>query len=65
MSTVTRTFGDYGGRYVPETLIPALDELCARYGDRDNRRVYMTSRDIEGRCLDLHHRATGIAKPID
>ena len=24
---VTRTFGDYGGRYVPETLIPALDEL--------------------------------------
>jgi tryptophan synthase beta chain len=23
------TFGDYGGRYVPETLIPALDELDA------------------------------------
>ena len=45
--------------------IPALDALCARYGDRDNRRVYMTSRDIEGRWLDLHHRATGIAKPID
>jgi tryptophan synthase beta chain len=22
-----RTFGDYGGRYVPETLVPALDEL--------------------------------------
>ena len=22
-----REFGDYGGRYVPETLIPALDEL--------------------------------------
>jgi tryptophan synthase beta chain len=22
-----RDFGDYGGRYVPETLIPALDEL--------------------------------------
>jgi tryptophan synthase beta chain len=22
-----RTFGEYGGRYVPETLIPALDEL--------------------------------------
>ena len=20
-------YGDYGGRYVPETLIPALDEL--------------------------------------
>ena len=27
--SVTRTFGVYGGRYVPETLIPALDELEA------------------------------------
>jgi tryptophan synthase beta chain len=26
-TTPTRTFGEYGGRYVPETLIPALDEL--------------------------------------
>lgn len=24
-------FGDYGGRYVPETLIPALDELAAAF----------------------------------
>lgn len=24
-------FGDYGGRYVPETLIPALDELTAAF----------------------------------
>jgi tryptophan synthase beta chain len=24
---VTGTYGDYGGRYVPETLVPALDEL--------------------------------------
>jgi tryptophan synthase beta chain len=24
-------FGVYGGRYVPETLIPALDELTAEY----------------------------------
>jgi tryptophan synthase beta chain len=27
MTTTARTYGDYGGRYVPETLIPALDEL--------------------------------------
>ncbi|TML09778.1 MAG: tryptophan synthase subunit beta [Actinobacteria bacterium] len=27
MSAPGRTFGEYGGRYVPETLIPALDEL--------------------------------------
>ena len=26
---MTQTFGAYGGRYVPETLIPALDELSA------------------------------------
>ncbi len=25
--SATRTFGEYGGRYVPETLIPALDDL--------------------------------------
>lgn len=24
-------FGKYGGRFVPETLIPALDELTAAY----------------------------------
>jgi len=24
---VSSTYGSYGGRYVPETLIPALDEL--------------------------------------
>jgi tryptophan synthase beta chain len=28
-----RTYGDYGGRYVPETLIPALDELEAGWND--------------------------------
>jgi tryptophan synthase beta chain len=27
----TETFGIYGGRYVPETLIPALDELTAAW----------------------------------
>jgi len=27
--STTRSFGAYGGRYVPETLIPALDELTA------------------------------------
>jgi hypothetical protein len=45
--------------------VPALDELFARYGDPENRRVYMMSRDIEGRWLDLHHRETGAPKPLD
>ena len=45
--------------------IPALDELCARYGDPGNRRIYMMSRDIESRWLDRHHRETGTPKPLD
>ena len=31
MSAVEHRFGPYGGRYVPETLIPALDELERAY----------------------------------
>jgi len=46
-------------------LIPALDELCSRYGDSTNRKIYMMSRDVEGRWLDLHERATGANPPID
>jgi hypothetical protein len=45
--------------------VPDLDELCERYGDPTNRRIYMMSRDVEGRWLDAHHRATGGPKPID
>jgi hypothetical protein len=44
---------------------PALDELYERYGDPENRRIYMMSRDVEGRWLDLHQRETGTNKPID
>ena len=29
MTELPGRFGPYGGRYVPETLIPALDELEA------------------------------------
>jgi tryptophan synthase beta subunit len=29
-------FGEYGGRFVPETLVPALDEL-ARAGGKPRR----------------------------
>ena len=30
---MTQTYGAYGGRYVPETLIPALDELAQGWAD--------------------------------
>ncbi|MBV8396096.1 MAG: tryptophan synthase subunit beta [Actinobacteria bacterium] len=33
---MTTTFGAYGGRYVPETLIPALDELTAGWNAAKN-----------------------------
>jgi hypothetical protein len=45
--------------------IPALDELCARYGDPANRRIYIMSRDVEGRWIDLHRHANGTKPPID
>jgi len=45
--------------------IPSLAELCARYGDPTNRKVYMMSRDVEGRWLDMHEHETGTPAPID
>ncbi len=50
--TVTRTFGDYGGRYVPETLIPALDEL---------EQAWESLRDDAGFLGELHELATSYA----
>jgi hypothetical protein len=37
---------------------------CIR-GDPTHRRVYMMSRDVEGRWLDMHERETGAKPPID
>jgi hypothetical protein len=45
--------------------VPSLDELCSRYGDLTNRKVYMMSRDVEGKWLDMHERETGTKTPID
>jgi tryptophan synthase beta chain len=55
-------FGDYGGRYVPEVLIPALDELAAAWtelrddpGFRDELAVL--SRDFVGRPTPITRAA--------
>jgi len=41
-------FGDYGGRYVPETLIPALDELTSVWEDvRDDERFRQELGDLQ------------------
>ena len=34
MTSTSGLYGTYGGRYVPETLIPALDELGRNFGGR-------------------------------
>src|SRR5215470_8264456 len=45
--------------------MPALDELCERYGDRDGRKVYMLTRDLEQKWQDMYARETGVKIPID
>src|SRR6476619_1681005 len=59
MSTVEERFGPYGGRYVPETLIAALDELTEAWGaareDPEFReRLALLHRDFIGRPTPLY-----------
>ncbi len=39
-------FGDYGGRFVPETLIPALDELVAAYDEAKTDASFKSEFDL-------------------
>ena len=43
------TFGEYGGRYVPETLIPALEELTAAWNEAKDDPAYRAELDELGR----------------
>ena len=59
---VERRFGPYGGRYVPETLIPALDELesawlAARSDPGFTAELARLSRDYVGRPTPLWRAA--------
>jgi tryptophan synthase beta chain len=49
---MSQTYGVYGGRYVPETLIPALDELEA---------AWAKLRDDDSFRAELHHLLTTYA----
>jgi tryptophan synthase beta chain len=42
------TYGPYGGRYVPETLIPALDELAAAWAEAQADPAYRAELDQLG-----------------
>jgi tryptophan synthase beta chain len=46
---VTARYGDYGGRYVPETLIPALDELEAGWKEAREDPAFAEELDRLGR----------------
>jgi tryptophan synthase beta chain len=59
MSTVEERFGPYGGRYVPETLIAALDELTAAWAKAREDEVFgarlrLLHRDFVGRPTPLY-----------
>jgi tryptophan synthase beta chain len=59
MSAVEERFGPYGGRYVPETLIAALDELSVAWGearqdDAFDKRLRLLHRDFVGRPTPLY-----------
>jgi len=51
-------FGKYGGRFVPETLIPALDELTAAYQQLKADPAFQSELD------QLHRTYTGRPTPI-
>jgi tryptophan synthase beta chain len=59
MSTIEQRFGPYGGRYVPETLIAALDELTEAWEATREDPEYVARldglrRDYVGRATPLY-----------
>ncbi|MGD0998538.1 MAG: tryptophan synthase subunit beta [Thermoleophilia bacterium] len=60
--SVESRFGPYGGRFVPETLIPALDELTSAYQEARDDAVFQAElarllADYAGRPTPLYHAA--------
>lgn len=51
-------YGEFGGRFVPETLIPALDELIVAY------REAMADPEFQKRLMHLQQTYTGRPTPI-
>jgi tryptophan synthase beta chain len=51
-------FGEFGGRFVPETLIPALDDLTAAY------HAAMADPAFQARFADLQATYTGRPTPL-
>ena len=58
--TIETRFGPYGGRFVPETLIPALDELTAAYEEARDDAAFQAElarllAEYAGRPTPLYH----------
>lgn len=51
-------FGAFGGRYVPETIIPALEEIEHIYNELKD------DPDFQRELLHLHHTYTGRPTPV-
>src|SRR5215213_5379480 len=51
-------FGEFGGRFVPETLIPALDELTIAYQEA------MADPEFQSNLAHLHKTYTGRPTPV-
>lgn len=51
-------YGEFGGRFVPETLIPALDELVIAY------REALSDPDFQARLMYLQRTYTGRPTPL-
>ena len=58
LSPAVGRFGPYGGRYVAETLIPALDELAAAYAEA------RADREFEAKRLQLLRDYVGRPTPL-
>jgi len=60
--SVENRFGPYGGRFVPETLIPALDELTSAYQEARDDAAFQAElacllADYAGRPTPLYYAA--------
>ncbi|HEV8563553.1 MAG TPA: tryptophan synthase subunit beta [Actinomycetota bacterium] len=53
-------FGSYGGRYVPEVLIPALDELGTAWGDLRRDEAFLA--ELGGLLRDFVGRPTPVTE---
>ena len=58
-------FGEYGGRFVPETLVPALDELEAAWQERPSLHRIPHRRGRGPRATANHGRERGGPQGFD